>query len=580
MRGAVCVAALLAGCHAAPARPVAAPARRAAEMTLETAFIAADIDRARRAGASGPTILGAGVGAAGDSLGGRATLPEGRCALFLSGGSTSVEDVDLFLYDADGSVLASDESPRAAAGVVLCPPHPTTAYVFARLASGHGLYSLSEQEVAPDKADAVARAVGASGGLRQTPIQDGTWPGLDELVGARRRALGGSWRDVRRVAIPMDPRAPTRVSVPVEAGQCLDAVVVPGDEVALVDLTVVDPDGRIVGRDAGNASAPAVAICSRARADLTFEARPHAGRGLAALSISSTGDLAETSAFGQVVQYDPSSGLPLGQAREALDKELTLEGQPEPRVVVTGGSVVGRRESHDLELAPGCSRLDLVLGTPARGIDAWLWSTSGTLLSHASGSGSATLFACSPAHRARLDLEGVSRAGPFAVELRKINDASPELSQHPLAAGRLLHRLWSRGRLHAGRDAGTPAVVSLVPTAIDASDSVVPVGRCLDVALALDAGAEGAELRLLDAETGAELSLERGTYATSGEVCARGPLPAMRLRIEARVGAGSSTALLTRILREVPPRTPSLRSRGIIHEPGSGARPAGPGGAR
>lgn len=548
---------LLLGCHASTPRP---PAHRVTPRTthsIETFFIAADIVRARQAGAADAIIVGAGAGAAGDTLGGRVRLPDGGCSLFLAAGSSSVEDVDLFVYEDDGSVLASDESPRAAAGVVVCPPHPSRAYAFARLASGHGLFSIAQLDVPPSKADAVARAVEARGGLHPSAITDSGWPGLDEAVSARRRALGGSWHDVRRIAIPMDPRAPTRVSAPVEAGQCLDAIIVPGDEIAFVDLAVLDVDGRIVGRDLSDGRSPAIAVCSKTRADLTFEARPRAGRGLAALWISSTRDVVEMSAYGQVIQYEPTQGMPLAEARAMVDRELAKAERPGPRVVLTGNSVVGRRSSFELDLTAGCSRLELVAGTPAKGLEGWLWSASNTLLAHGSGSTSATLFACAPGQKARLDVEGVSRAGPFAVEVRDDRQASPVLSRYPLAAGRLLQRLWMAGRLRGARDAGTPSVVSLVPTSIEASESVVPIGRCMDVALALDTGAEGAELRFLDADTGEELSLERGTHAAFGSTCAAGPRPSLRLRIETRVGAGSATALLARILREAPMRPPA-----------------------
>ena len=41
---------------------------------------------------------------------------------------------------------------------------------------------------------------------------------------------------------------PTVVSFPVEADQCVDAVLVPGDEVALVEIEAVDDAGRVVAR--------------------------------------------------------------------------------------------------------------------------------------------------------------------------------------------------------------------------------------------------------------------------------------------------------------------------------------------
>jgi len=74
-------------------------------------------------------------------------------------------------------------------------------------------------------------------------------------------------------------------------------------------------------------------------------------------------------------------------------------------------------------------------------------------------------------------------------------------------------------------------------------------GACIDAALALDVGAEGAELRLMDADTGAEIALARGTHSAMAKACAIDRPTDLRLDIEMRVGAGTADALLATLTR-------------------------------
>lgn len=548
-----CLAAALAfSACARPARqPVAVRPGPSGSGPIEAAFVAKTISEARAAGAGEPTFVVTGAGAAGDSLGGRVALPDGRCALFLAAGSASIEDVDLFVYESDGSVLASDEAPRAEASALVCPPHPAWAYPYARIATGHGLVALSQQIVPTARAEAVAVAAGTRGPLHDTTVSREGWPGLDDLIASRRRAFGGSWHDVRRVAVPLDPRAPTRVTAPIEANQCLDALVLPGPELVLVDVSVLGPDGRILGRDGGEGRAPAMAVCSKAAAELTFELRPHAGRGLAAFSVSATSDIPTASGL-RPIWYDPLPGKSLAEARAAAGALLSKDGLSAPRLVANATSVVGRRTSFDLALTRGCTRIDVIAGEPARGFDTWVWSKASSLVGRAEGLSSATLFACGPEQTARLDVEGVTRGGPFAVELRKGLPSHPSLVDHPLAAGRLLQRYATALRFPSPATPFTPELITVDATAIHATEVVVPEGKCADVVLALGGGAEGADLRLLDAASGDEIALAHGTQSSLASACAARGAGPLRVRIEARAGVGRTQALLARTTRDVP----------------------------
>ncbi|HEX4338137.1 MAG TPA: hypothetical protein VH062_19650 [Polyangiaceae bacterium] len=536
------VALLLSACahHGQSATPES-PVRLADE--LATRWLAPDMQRATSAGAGPATVLASGAGAPGDSVGGRLSVAPADCAVFLARGSKSIEDLDLFVYGDDGTLLGGDETASENASAVVCPPHPERIYAFARVAAGRGVLALSAQLVKPENADRVAHAVGAAGKLHEQALAGG-WPGLEEALAEHRRVLGGAWKDARRVAVPLDPRVATRTSAAIEPGECVDVLVLPSDEVAFVELTALDDAGRIVGRAPSEERLPSLRACSLLHAELTLELRPHAGRGLAAVVLSTTNDAKPLAELPGTVVLDVPGDEP--RAAALLAKTLTRAGYAAPLSVIRGTTGVGHRLSAALELPDGCSRLDVEAAEPSRGVDAWLWDGNGALVAHDDGGARATLFACGKEPHARLDVEAVAHPGPFAVELRPVAGAAPVLAQHPLAAGRLLGRLSEAGRIGTPRDLAPPRVVSLAPTRLVTDDTKVPPGQCVDVALALGPGAEGAELRLLDPETNEELALARGTYSALAEACALDRPTPLAVRLELRAAAGSGDALLVK----------------------------------
>ncbi|HVW26591.1 MAG TPA: hypothetical protein VHC69_14590 [Polyangiaceae bacterium] len=510
---------------------------------LSTRWLAPDVQRAAANGAGAEIVLASGAGAPGDSIGGRLSLPKTECALFLARGSRSIEDLDLFVYGDDGTLLGGDETASENASAVVCPPHPERIYAFARVAAGRGVFALSAQAVKPENADRVGRAVGAAGKLHEQALAGG-WPGLEEAVAEHRRVLGGAWKDSRRVALPLDPRVATRTSAAVEAGECVDVLVLPSEDVAFVELTALDDAGRIVGRAPSEERFPSLRACSAVHAELTLELRPHAGRGLAAVVLSSTNDAKPLAELPGTVVLDAPSDEP--KAAALLAKTLAKAGYAPPAPIAHGSTGVGRRVSMSVELPDGCSRLDVEGVQPSRGIEAWLWDASGALIAHDDGGAQATLFACGKELRARLDVEAVAHPGPFSVELRAAPNTAPVLAQHPLAAGRLLERLSNAGRIGTPRDVAAPRVVTLSPTHLVTDEAKVPAGQCVDVALGTGPGAEGVEIRLMDADTNEELGLTRGTYSAMAEACTPDAAHPLGVHIELRVAAGSGDALLVK----------------------------------
>jgi hypothetical protein len=331
-----------------------------------------------------------------------------------------------------------------------------------------------------------------------------------------------------------------------DAGRCLDVFVVPGEEVAHVEVAVLDGRGRVLGRAPTDDEAPAVVICGESRADVTIELRPRAGRGVAAIVMS---------AIEEPVSRDAPGFVRVPATTATLDDAVRTLGERLPRSsgaavkTVRGDGVVGRRASFDVEVPAGCARVDLVTGAPAQGVDVWLWSSSGALAAHADGGSRATLFGCTRG-AARLDVEATEHSGPFAFELRPLALPAKPFATQPLAASRVLSRFFDADRLSNPKDIGIPRSVALSPDALAAEEITIPPGRCVDAALGLGPGAEGAELRLVAAGDRRELARARGAYSALAATCAATGEPPLRVTIELRTAAGTTTALLGLHVRE------------------------------
>jgi hypothetical protein len=509
-------------------------------------WLASDTSIARRAGAEASQILAVDAGAPGDRIAGLVAVPEDTCALLLARASDDVDDIDLFAFGDDGTLLGSDERPDKSPTVLVCPPHPKRIYVMARIAAGHGIVAVAAQRVSKNDADAVARVLAARRASSRSSAD--AWANLDETVTAHHRGIGGSWQEIRRVASPVDAAFPTHVSVLLEADRCLDVFVVPGEDVSHLDVAALDETGRIVTRAVARGRERFLVVCSPEKMPVTVELRPQSGRGFAALVLSQSRDrtIPASEASVPVVELTPMS--PLGEAREKLAAYLEDQGYSTAKKIAEGTLPVGRRSSATVELPAGCARIDIVGGRPLRGVEAWLWSASDALLAHARSGGSPTLYTCGAGGSARLDFEALAHTGPYAVELRGVREVPRTLVDHPLAAARLLGRMQARGVLRRIDQIGAARVVPVASDQRASIDVSVPIGRCMDVTVALGPGASGAELRLVDRNQDREVELGTGTVSAAARACAL-DRDSMKVRAEIRTSAGSTDALVaTRLL--------------------------------
>jgi hypothetical protein len=545
----------LSACVAAPPPPVTPPPAAAPATTLRVLtdsvdgqrWLAQGAARAIAAGAGALRVVGADVVAEGDKVGAFVDIPADECVVAFSRASPTIVDVDLFAFDDDGSAFAADESPEQEAAILVCPPHPRRLYVVGRVMAGSGVLGVGVQSVPRAAADAVARAVGARGRQGEDSGRLDAWPGLEAKIRAHREALGGRWEDVRRLAMPVSPRAASRLSASLEPGRCLAALVSPSEEVASLEVVVEDADARVIARARDQGRDRSLVLCASRAAVVTLAVRPRATPGMVAVTLSRGAPGAEPEIDARARVVHVSSSLELDAARAAAAALTAGLGYAAPTTVATGGARVGSRAAVSVDLPAGCARFDVLAGKPLVGLAAALWSDKGTLLADARAGASAALFTCGPGGHVRLDLEALESPGPFAVELRRDQAAPPALVAHPLAAARLLGRMSAGGAAADASAAASASVVALDETTRRALPITVPPGHCVEVLAALDAGGSGLDLRLVDGA--GESTLARARYVTSDRVCATpGGKPAS---VELRVLSGKAEALV--VTRDVGP---------------------------
>lgn len=510
-----------------------------------------DLRTAGAVGAGAPELALAGIGIPGDSLGGFVALPEDACAFVLARGASGVQDVDVFAFADDGTVLGSDEAANRDANLLLCPPHASRAFVSTRVAAGFGLFGVTAQMIAPERAAELGQRFGVTPSQTTSARElDSNWPGLDERLAEHRRRLGGEWESLRKVALPLDPRLYVSVSTSVEADRCIDLLVTPSDEVAHIELEVLESSGRWIGSGQARGGDRNMMVCSSEPRELTIRCRPHAGRGLAALVISRSAPGAGRGLPSNTARYDLRPAGELQTIRQANSLRLQSTGYGRATLVQEGFLQPERRMSVPLPLQAGCSRIDVLTAAPLRSLRAWLWDARGQLTSEDTGGINATLFACGPATLARVDLETLSRGGAFSVEVRHSASMPQGAEQHRLGIARLLRLMDARGRLPSWSALPEVHVARVSETELARVSLQVAPGRCMEISAALDGGASGLEVRLLeasapDAEAARvdDLPLGYGAHAASTRACAVKPARPRLLTAELRANVGAGIAL-------------------------------------
>jgi hypothetical protein len=549
-RGALVAGAVLfAGCAAAPrprlvqVEPPPAPVVSHGEIDGRPLFGDLPV-RALRLGAGPPALVTAAPGIDNEWIGAFVDVPRDACLLAYARAATSIQDIDLAIYSEEGTSLAVDEGRDVHPTVLLCAPHPDRVYVAAHVVEGEGLAAVGAQLVTKDRAVIVAQALGARGTFGEEPRPANAWPGLDEAVRQHRAELGGKWDEFKRIALPVDARVATFLSMALEADQCVDVVVVPDDDVALLDVEAIDGEGRVVGRASEGAGARTLTLCSPLALSGAVSVRPHVGRGLAAVVLArASGDVAKDLAIRPQVAW-VATALGLDAARDARNALLAKRGYEAPRATFTGSLPLGRRVSVPLELRAGngaCNRVDVVAGAPLALLGGRIWSDGDALLASGESAASLALFACAKGN-AHLDLETRGRPGPFAVTVRPERWADPAFSTYPLAASRMLARAAVGSDVLLEGKAASVRALTLGEAEVVSFGESVPPGKCLRVVVGAEGAGTGVTLRAFDLSND-EIDRAEAAHAAAVRVCARDDR-ARPVRFEVRGSAGRLHAVM------------------------------------
>jgi hypothetical protein len=508
--------------------------------------------RAQRLGAGAPALVASAEALDNGWVGGFVDVPRDDCLLGYARGAASIDDVDVAIYSEDGTTLAVDEGRDVHPTVLLCAPHPDRVYLTAHVVEGEGLVAVGAQLVPKDRAIIVARALGARGVVGQGPRPADGWPGLEDAVRARRLELAGDWEEVRRVALAVDARMPSVVALPIDAGRCVDAIAIPDDDVALLDLEAFDDAGRSVGRAKDGPGARTLVVCSPVQVAGTLALRPHVGRGLAAVVLARSSGSADHPSNAPADALWVAASQPIARATAAREGALIRDGYAGPTTRSTGALALGRRVAIPMDIAAvggACQRVDVVAGAPLALVDARIWSEAGPLLASAASSSSTTLFAC--AHGpARLELQTRGRPGPYALTLRPERWKGAALSAYPLAASRML------ARAAAGPDAlfdGKELALrefGLDPEHVVSWTETIGASACLRATVGAQGEGAGVEARVFDAEQ-TELDRAEDAHAVSVRACA-GPEGARTVKLEVRASAGHLDAVLGERVERTP----------------------------
>ncbi len=505
---------------------------------LQAAPLLADLPaRASKLGAGPIAIVASGPMSEGERLGAFVDVPLDACLLAYGRASPSLEDIDLAAFAEEGNPVAVDEGPDPKPTILLCPPHPARVYVAAHAASGEGLCVVAAQLVPRERAVEVGRAVGARGSVAGAPRSPEAWPGLDDLVRQHRAAVGGTWEEQRRVAIAVDTRAVSAVAFTVEEGGCSDALVVPDDDVAVVDVDVLDADGRLVGRAKDGGPARSVTVCSPIALNGSLQVRPHIGRGLVAVVVAKTkaGGERDLLTRPDVAWVAPVQSL--DATRAARNALLAKAGYAPPSSSHAGQLLLGRRATVPVEMVGGggCTRVDVVAGAPLALVEVAVWDDAGALLGSNDGGGDATVFACGNG-KARVDLATRGRPGPYVVLTRAERWKDAAFTAHPLAAGRMLGRAATSPQSVLEGAAGPVRAATVDSGHQTVHNTAIAANACLSVAIGAEGDGTGLEARLFDAATGEEIDRSHGQNAALLRACAGNAARSVRVEVRATAG--------------------------------------------
>jgi len=534
---------LLPACgHRATPAP-ASVAKGQTEPAAGSAYLG-DLGRqAARAGGSALEVLASGAGIPGDSLTAFVAIPAGRCALLAARGAEQVGDLDLYLYGDDGDEIAKADDVVHPATLVHCASKAERVLVVARIAAGRGPYALALVDAPGTKEAELRRRFLPDAPELETASED--FPGLTSALATRQDERGGTFRDLRRVLVPVDHRLPTQLDASVSAEHCVDVLALPGSDALDLSLEALDEHGRTLARAEERGGERALLLCAGAEAArVTLRLRPHAGRGTVLVALSQTTHVG--------ARRDLHPDCPRSDLSPPPERPPPLAPAATRLELSTSNLVV-----HPLSWT-GCQRVELEPRFPLFGYRFLAYDGRGQVVAEHEGTGRTTLYLCLPRSSGspgQLQLRATLRGGPLDIQsLAESAPAEATLAKAPLAASRLLGLAADMGFLDEVAGIGQVSEHEASPDELVRIPLLVPAERCLTVLAGAQRSGVGLELGLVDMASARFVDFARGAHLAWVRACAdQGRTE--DLIVELRAAHGQTTVLLS--TRQEPLMRPS-----------------------
>jgi len=243
-------------------------------------------------------------------------FPEAGCFALLALGAGLAQDVDLRVHTASGTFLGEDVTAGPQAFVRFCGAAGLSVALSARMTKGRGEVRIVALRGGPESLAALGPAVAAclpgQPGLHhafprvQRAPARGSWDQIAASLERQLRALGYA---LQQDAGELGAQADVEVQVLVEGGRCYVAAAYGREGVIDLDLVVLSPDGRPVGRDVSAARDASAPFCATSGGSYRLRIRRQRGEG----TISA-----------RLYRFDPRSSFDALRARAPA--ELGMEG--------------------------------------------------------------------------------------------------------------------------------------------------------------------------------------------------------------------------------------------------------------
>lgn len=464
-------------------------------------WLSSDSALAQAAGAEPAAVIIAEAGAVGDRFTRVIEADQKSCVLIMARAAEKVVDLDLYAYSEDGTALGIDDRADPKPTLLLCPPHPRHIYVTARIATGQGMIAVGVHAVPLERSrrvQATLHAVQQHDSHREAP--KASVADVEHRLHEHLRTLGGRWTPIAQTSLAVDSRIDSLTGLVVEAGTCLDALVLAPPSISGLDVEALGAAGRTLRRTATSGQEQSIVACAEEQQPFSLQLRPHDGNGTV-LVLVSRGSLREGRATERPVELSESKVVDV--LVDAVHRDLRANQQQIGRRIAQ--ATLARGESLRIEdsVEGNCSRFDVFAGAPGQDIQARAYAANGDLLSFNNGGQYLPLVVCGRG-RVLLVFDAETRGGPLWVEKSPLR-SNANFTASPRAAARLFRRARELDLVPDFAGPDSVRKLALRPKQHSEQSVTAQAGQCVDVFAALDGQPIGIRLHRVDPDTG-ELS--------------------------------------------------------------------------